>query len=47
MQLNSGIDKARPYNSGTTVTKKEAELSASFLLYMDLDSLKTKNDPHN
>ena len=33
MQLNSGIDKVRPYNSDTTVTKKEAESSASFLLF--------------
>ena len=36
MQLNSGIDKTRSYNSGTTVTKKEAELSASFLLFSDV-----------
>ena len=43
-QLNSGIDKVRPYNSDTTVTKKEAELSASFFVFRnDLQ----KNDHSN
>ena len=44
MELNSGIDKVRPYNSDTTVTKKEAELSASFFVFRnDLQ----KNDHSN
>ena len=47
MQLNSGIDKVRPYNSGTTVTKKEAESSASLLLYRHVLILLSMYNPHS